>query len=287
MWLNWLFDYFNFTDDKYDPFLHTRMINLSEKWNGFCIHPFKPFVITLNSTELLKLVNSLTSYNDKMLFYKQWNEIYKNVCTKLYNKFNPSMILHFNDEINLVFYHNPYGDIWGNGNVNRLISNISSYASLCLGQQFVKNNIDIEFYINCKIVSFDDKYESLNWIIWRQSDCRKNTVALLYKCYHLDFSNNTNLKLLNEILNSKVEGIKTKNLEEFLYYNVDNVNELKNLLLGTVLKKQIRIIYNDENHAEYDDSKLYTRKEIEMFNISLKDNFLNNFRLFIKDKYLI
>lgn len=286
--LAWFSNYF-FGENKKsdDTFLHDRMLDLSQKWNGFCVHPFKPFVITLNSTELLKLVNSLTSYNDKMLFYKQWNEIYKNVCSKLYNKFNPSMVLYYNDEINLVFYQNHHGDVWGKGNVNRLISNISSYASLYLGQQFTKNNIDIDFCINCKIVSFNDKYETLNWIIWRQSDCRKNTVGLLYKCYHLEFAENTNLKFLNEVLNEKVEGVKTSDLEKFLYNHVnDDDGSLKNLLLATVLKKQIRIMCNGTDNG-YNQCELYTRKEIEMFHISFKDDFLNNFRMFIKDKYLI
>lgn len=281
--LNWLVKFFNYESDNNDNeemSLHKRMKKLVSKWNSYKIHPYKPTVVNLTSHDLLKFVNSLTSYEDKILFFNKWNSVYKNVCEKLYNKFGPSMIYYFNDEINIVFYHNDYGEVWGNGNLHKLISSISSYASSLLKSELYKNEIDLDFCFNCKLVQFDDKYETLNWMVWRQSDCRKNTIALLYKCYHLNFTERGGSLYLNEILNAKVNGVKTINLENYLYENVDNVQELKKLILGNILKKQICVISNDPG-------ELYSRKEIVLFNTNLKSDFLDNFSLFIKQKYLV
>ena len=79
----------------HDYSLHYRMKKLSSKWNDYNIHPFKPTIVTLKSQDLLKFINTLTSYEDKINFYNQWNNVYKNVCESLYNKFNPSMIYYF------------------------------------------------------------------------------------------------------------------------------------------------------------------------------------------------
>lgn len=274
---NNLCNYRNLSDENS---LHNRMKELSTKWNGYNIHPFKPTIVTLTSHNLLKFINTLSSYDNKIKFYEQWNSVYKKTSEQLYKKFNPSMIYYFNDEINLVFYHNDYGEMWANGNLHKMISNISSYTTRCLSLELIKIGVDLDFCFNCKVVQFDDKYETLNWIIWRQADCRKNTIALLYKCYHLDFVDRKNLGILNRILNSKIKGLMTSELEMFLYEKLQDVVGLDKLLLGTILKKQIHVIQSE-------NKSLHTKKEIVIFNIKMSENFVNNFIMFIKQRYLV
>lgn len=284
---------FEMNEDN-DNSLHNRMKRLSLKWNGFHVHPFKPTIITLNSHDLLKFINILTSYDEKLKFFEQWNTVYKKVCESLYNKFNPTMIYYFNDEINIVFYHNDHGELWANGNLHKMIANISSYTSRCLSQELIKIGVNLDFCFNCRVVQFDDSYETLNWLIWRQSDCYRNILTLLYKCYHLEYAIRTNSNYLNQILNSKLKGTTTTELETFLYENkTDSLNEFKKLLFGAILKKQIRVISTQIENAETENteteksSTMYTRKEIVMFNnTKFADDFVNNFETFLQQRYL-
>lgn len=261
---NWLINYiFGYNDELGQASLPYRMKNLSKKWNSYCVHPFKPTIVTLKSYELLRFINTQSTYDEKILFYKSWNEIYKNVCEQLYNDFSPSMIYYFNDEIHLVFYFNEFGEIWGNGNVHKLITTITSSTTSYLCKQLYKNNIELNFSFNSKIVQFDDKYESLNWIIWRQLDCKKNIITSLYKCFS----------------NLNVNNIKINAMENAMENTLQNEN-INELTLGTIMKKQKQVNLTEN------ENNLYIRNEIQLFHIDLKSNFVNNFNMFIKQKYL-
>lgn len=277
--------------------LRTRMKHYLARHNSNC-HYYKPHIISLKSKKLLFFVNYLTTLEEKLEIFKDHNKMLIDVCSKLYERFDPHMIYTFNNEIHLVFYYNDEGDVLYYGDVNKLITSIVSYASICMEKKLSEKGVNIDFLFNGEFVEFDKDYETLNYLIWRQLDCKRNNTVLLYRC----------LKQ-NEILDNKLVIDKIKN-EEMSKEIQDYIHIDESIFNGNIIKRQIyykerSIAENSENkitenkitenritenknkvEKEWSENGMYIRKRLVVDHINLVNNFKENARKYIYNKVM-
>jgi len=280
---------YNIFNDNYDEAgIQSRMKMLETRYNSETCHPYKPHIFSLKSKNLLAYVNSLSNLDDKLSLFEKYNNILKNVCSKLYDRFDPTFIYTFNNEIHLVFYYNDEGHFQYDGNLNKSLSKMTSYASIMMSKELQQNDINIDFTFECSFVEFDIDYECLNYIIWRQLDCKRNITTLLYKCHKNDNSFNVN-------------GLKLIDLENELYNNYSE-DKIKNLLYGIIVKKEL--VQNEQSEKETNDDKhicvsskegfeitkesntLYNRKKITYQHFWLYENFSRTMKMYVINKLL-
>lgn len=272
---------------NFDNSLNSRMKKLESKYNNNKSHPFKPHVFSLKSKKLLSFINETTDFNVKIHFLQWYNNVLRKVCSKLYERFDPSMIYTFNNEIHCVFYYNDHGDYKYDGNINRMLSNMSSYTSVLMNEELKSYEVNLDFTFECTYVEFDVEYECLNYIIWRQLDCKRNLTTLLYKCH----KNDGFLDLKN---------IKLKELEKELNSSYNNFSDsLSKLCYGTIVKKQI-VKDKDNNQNNKIDcisskegfeitketNKDTERKQVVYKHFWLFDDFTKTFEEYIVNKFL-
>jgi hypothetical protein len=261
---------YNDVNEIYSPTLQKRMQHLTTPSR---FHPYKGHIISLKSKELLEYINKPNvEFNTK---FSNFNQILNNVSKSLYLRYSPNMIYSFNDEINLVFFHNEndteyiYGD-----DINKTITSMTSYASIQFMKEFTSNKLDIEFVINGKYVEFDEDYEMLNYIIWRQNDCYRNNLSVLHNNYNKGSIHS--MSIVDVILSleqlekekQEADGIKRINfgMEMAFFY-------------GNIIKKEI--VYKEIN------GKMVCKKELNIDNETiLKWNFDENVQKYIYNKLL-
>jgi hypothetical protein len=150
-----------------------------------------------------------------------------------------------------------------------------------------EKGMNIDFIFNGEFVEFDKDYETLNYIIWRQLDCKRNNTVLLYRC----------LKQ-SEILDNKLVLDKIKNeemIEELKTYK--SIDE--SIFNGNIIKRQLyykersskdnsskKIQNNKESKREWSENGMCTRKRLVVDNINLVDNFKENARKYIYNKVM-
>lgn len=260
--------------EKCENSLEKRMKKIIEKDNGKIRHYYKPYIVSLKSKTLLTYINNVkndkkdnlnNNLNDKIDLLQNINEILINVSKNLYNKFDPTMIYTFHNEINLVFFYNENGESIYDGNINKTLTSIISYASILISKEFDKKNIFIDFIFDGHFVEFDKDYEILNFLIWRQFQCKRNTITLLYKC----------LKNKNDINNLTLDDMK---------YSLPIVSQ--EFFTGNILKKRKcnTLIQNPLNNEIKTVEKV--RKNICIEYLYFHKNFLNTFEKYIKTKIL-
>lgn len=249
--------------------LKTRMQCLLKQFNGKEFNLYQPYVISLKSKEILEFLNfPATSVRDKINLWKNYNEILLTVSKSCYNRFNPSMIYAFNDEIHMVFYNtSDYPDLY-NGNINKTLTTMSSFATYIFTKEFMKYNIDFEFTIGAKYAEFNPEYETLNYLVWRQLDCKRNNIITLYKYF-----------------NSDVKFMNLDDVTQRLFHELSDINithkELEFLIYGNVLKKELVYVVNKENTED-----ISPRKEFNLSHELLHENFKENVRKYIQNTYL-
>jgi len=255
-----------------------RMTKYIDRNNKKC-HSYKPFIVSLKSRQILSYFNYLTNIYDKLKFIEKFNEIMIEVSKKLYIQYDPHMIYTFHDEIHLVFFYNDHGNYMYSGDINKIITTLVSYTSIELTKILTKRSINLDFVYKAQFVEFDDDYEILNYIIWRQFDCKRNTITLLYKCINLEnFLNN------KEKNNCQKLDTMEKNVSWYLkdkYHTYYTGNILKKTLFYTN-KSNPKIIFNIENC----ENNLTMRKRLEVEHFYLSDNFKENFNKYIKNKIM-
>lgn len=173
------------------PFtLKERMQEYLTTYNSKCFNPYNTHVISLKSKKILKFLNFKNTFIQKINEFKIHNEILVCISKKLYKEFNPTLIYCFNDEIHLVFADCEKEESY-NGNINKKLSCISTFASVLFTKEFLKQEIDLDFCIIPKYVEFkkDVQYELLNYIIWRQNDCLRNNLTTLYSYFEKNLDN--------------------------------------------------------------------------------------------------
>lgn len=260
-------------------FLQDRMTQNIKRTNDKKCHAYKPHIVSLKSQHLLTYINKITSISDKLELLKKYNSILIEVSKKLYNVYDPHMIYCFNNEIHLVFYYNEHGNYIYNGDIMKTVSTIVSYTTMLFCKQFTENNIDCSPFFSGIFVEFNKDYETLNYLIWRQYDCKRNNTTLLYKCLHYDTEK------------SDVHNVKVENM----LLELDDLHP--QLIYGNIVKKQI--YYTSINITEFYDKieenntvatlkeeELVTRKDFSIQHLKLDEGFKNNMNKFIKNKLL-
>lgn len=246
--------------------IKTRMQELLKTYNDREFNSFQPYIVSLKSKEILEFLNfPSASIQDKINLLKNYNEILLNVSKQCYNRFNPSMIYTFNDEIHMVFYNtSDYPDLY-NGNIHKTLTTMSSFATYFFIKEFIKYNIDFEFTIGAKYVEFNPEYETLNYLTWRQLDCKRNNIITLYKYINSDVTH----KSLDDVTQSLFHHLSDLNITH---------DELQFLIYGNVLKKELVYVEHKED--------ISPRKEFNTSHELLHENFKENLRKYILNNYL-
>ena len=243
--------------------LKNRMQALVKKYNGNTFESYKPYIITIKSKEILEYVNfTKNSIKDKIINWNVYNKILLNVSNDCYNRFSPNMIYSFNDEIHMVFYNmNDYPELY-NGNINKMLTTVSSFVTRQFTKEFVSKNIDFEFTLNAKYVQFDTEYETLNYLIWRQNDCKRNNIITLYKYYN----NNVSYMSLLDITQKLDDNMSS---EEKILYEYD----LNNIIYGIVLKKEL---FNVDS-----ENKCMNRTVMSVDNVIFANDFKSKLKKYV------
>lgn len=154
------------------------------KWRSEDYSDYCPFVVSLHSKKILEAINFVESVDKKMESLYWYRSIFVDVCRKLYNRFDPSMIYIMNNEIHMVFYRSlETPDPLYMGNIHTLLSTITSFATREL-DRYLGQSLDFTFV--ARYIEFPKEYEVLNYLVYRQLDCRRNNTTLLYKCLFKD-----------------------------------------------------------------------------------------------------
>jgi hypothetical protein len=251
--------------------LKTRMQQNVDYFNNDKIELYQPYVISLKSRDILNYVNyPVYSYDNESSFFKKldflnkYNEILVDICKKCYLRFNPNMIYSFNDEIHFVFYNTTdYPDLY-NGNIHKTLSTITSYITRLFTQ---KLQHEFDFTFNAKYVSFSTEYEVLNYLVWRQNDCNRNNIIMMYNYFE------TNLE------NQKLDDINRK-LSECIS-KLQHPIDMKQLVYGNILKKEL--IYKEKVN---DNDDWINRYIINLNHFNLKEHFKENLVKYIYNKIL-
>lgn len=237
--------------------IENRMKKLYGKVNRQACDPFKPHVIALKSVEFLKLINEESTFQEKRKALGVYQQILGNVSRAIIQRFDPTMVYTFNNEINVVFYVNEYGDVLFGGQILKLVTNIASFASVVLQKELSSSQCIFEgsFY------EFDKDIEVANFLVWRQMDCYRNNVSLMYKC-------------LNGV--KDVTGLKHKDVVEELKHGDFEMDKF--ITNGTILKKQL--------FYKHKDDTLVARKNIAEAYDLFSDNFDEMYHKYILNKVL-
>lgn len=263
-----------------------RMKQYIEKSNNvrYCNYK-KGYVISLKSKNILKYINHITNIDEKLEVMTKLNNIMQKVCKKLYNQFDIHLIYLFNNEINLMFRHKQKNDLLYGGDVIRMLTTIVSYTTIYCTDIMKEYKLEMLPTFEAKYIEFDKEYELLNYIIWRQLDCKRNNLSLLYKCISIDIINEIEYdrkKDNKRIYNAKTDEI-IKILNEYNEYDNNFMEKYKNLVYGNIIKKAI--VYKETNND--DANELAIRKFIEIRSYELiKQKHDEMLRVYILNKYL-
>lgn len=267
-----IFDFFN----SFKTTLDERMKNISDKHNRKC-HSYKPHIVTIKSKQILSHLKSISlsnlSFDEKRMQITELNDILIDVCKSIYITYDPHLIYSYHNEINIVFFYKENGNYLYDGNINTLLTNLVSYTTLKMNNKLQKINDLKEVIFTGKFVEFDNDYEILNYIIWRQINCKRNTLSLFYKCLYK---------------NKDIDNIKITEMQNILHEKDIKIDEF---LTGNTLKKILYYKYSDfiifnENSKTDNEKDLITRKCICVKNVYFSDNFNENFFKYIKNKIL-
>jgi tRNA(His) 5'-end guanylyltransferase len=231
------------------------------KVNKQACDPFKPHVIALKSVEFLKLINEESSFQDKLEAMRVYQQIFSKVSRAIIQRFDPTMVYTFNNEINVVFYVNEYGDVLFGGQILKLVTNIASFASNVLQKELSEMKMSPQCIFEGSFYEFEKDIEVANFLVWRQLDCYRNNASLMYKCAN-------GLK--------DVTGLKHKDVVETLQKGGFEIDEF--ITHGTILKKQLYYVHKD-------DSLVARKNVIETYDL-FSDNFDEMYHKYILNKVL-
>jgi hypothetical protein len=244
--------------------LRDRMQETLEFYNGKRIEVYQPYIITVKSREILEYINSksvsTSESNDECLFIekikflKEFNEMLVDIAKKCYLRFSPTMIYTFNNEIHLVFYNTSDNKNVFNGNIHKTLTTITSYVTKLFTKML---KVDFEFTCSAKYISFLTDHEVLNYLIWRQNDCKRNNITTMYKYFETDLQDKS-LEEIDYKLSRCISKLKNKN-------SIDTSNIIQ-ILYGNIIKK----------HLVYLELTKVNRKCIQSTSFNLQENFKEN-----------
>lgn len=252
--------------------LKNRMQDVLHKYNGKEFTPYQPYIVSLKSKEILQYLNTKkTSVKEKIEDWQEYNTLLLKVSQECYDRFSPRMVYAFNDEIHLVFYNtSDYPDLY-NGNVTKTLTTISSFATRQFTSEFTKRNLDFDFTIHVKYAEFPREYEALNYLVWRQLDCKRNNIITLFKYFQED-----------------VKYLVLDDVTQSLFHKLSDVDisyeHIKFLINGNILKKEL--VYIESNKSNEENEDMLTRKELNISHELLHENFKENLRKYIYNLHL-
>ena len=254
--------------------LSNRMKSYVDKYNGNTCHPFKPHVISLKCKPMLNKINEVTDINTKLELLKLYNDMMIEAGKNLYNRFSPHMMYMFNNEIHFVFNYNDDGVFLYDGNIHKLLSVMTSHVTLEINKR-----LPYDAVFEATFTEFNIDYEILNFLIWRQYDCKRNIASLLYKCLYND-SVSIGEDVLCHISLAEIENVLT--LHGY---------ECPEFTRGTILKKKLIQNDNDQDNvkdnAKDNDKKPSTRTLFVVQHHQFDVDFSYYFNEYIDQKYLV
>lgn len=262
-----------------DKSLDIRMRKNIKKYNSTTYHGFKPFIISLKSKQLLNYISGLSIFDKKVKELDIIQDALFYVGKKIYKRYDPNLIYTFQNELNIVFYYNDSGIYMFNGNVMKTVTSLASFVSVEVSKLLYKRGIDIDLHFTGQFVEFDIDYEVLNYLVWRQMDCRRNNITLLYKCLNM-----------NSVLDGElsIENIKVDDMLNSFEVIIDNPEQrLHHLLTGNVIKKRVFYIERndlDKKNDKDNDNNVVSRRSVGVEHIKFSDNFKDNYKKYIINK---
>lgn len=228
---------------KYTKYINPKKIGMYERMKSYIMQDSTTFtsgkghIISIKCSNILHNLNKLDSISNKIQQIEAHNKILTSVCKELYKKLDPYIIYAFNNEIHLLFFSTG-NDIYS-GNKYSKVSLCASLATAYLSDMFKRQIICTGYQ-----VEFSKKFEILNYLIWRQYDCKRNICNLLYKCV----TQNTGPEL------PKLDVVENELNQQSLCDDneISRINEIK---YGIVMKKQFKTYLNNYKNN-------YTRKGI-------------------------
>ena len=92
------------------------------------------------------------------------------------------------DEISLVFYSDDYdSQIYFDGRIMKLTSVLAAMCSLRfykLSIEFMPEKIQEDPIFDCRVWVVPTQMEAVNLLMWRESDCLKNSISSAASCYY-------------------------------------------------------------------------------------------------------
>jgi hypothetical protein len=246
--------------------LHVRMEDIVNSYNNAYFEEYKPYVISIKSKEILEYINAIQdSFEEKIQRFSDYNKILTSVSKECYRRFNPNVIYSFNDEIHLVFVDSLDFPYLYNNNINKIITTIVSVITRQFTKEFLSVNIDFNFTCSGKYAIFKHEFEVLNYLIWRQNDCKRNNTFTLYKYF-------------DENLHGKSLQYMSKALSFYLS-KLELSFDLRKIIYGNILKKEIIYVENK-------DKELSIKKIVTTDHDILSLNFDENLQKLIYNRYL-
>ena len=271
-----------------DSNLDLRMRKLVTTYNNRKCHGFQPFVISLKCKSLMKYINGLKTFEKKTKQLNELQDMMFEAGKMLYAKYDPHLIYTFQNEINLVYNYNDQGNYIYDGNINKMLTSITSYISVFFTKCLMKHNIDLDVNFFGQFVEFKADYEVLNYLIWRQMDCKRNTISLLYKCVNFeDF-----LSMTESIDNMSIENMlfdinqKLDKKIECDYKNLLTGNVIKKYMFQKLVKQSVCNCNEDKINEGLSKDIIVTRKSVGVEHFSFSDNFKDNFQKYIVEKLI-
>lgn len=263
-----MWDYIKFLGSS----LSDRMENISTKYNLKCDY-YKPHIITIKSKQILSYLKKVSledsCFDEKLKKISYINDLLINVCKNIYIKYDPNLIYCFQNEINLVFFYKDNGNYLFDGNINNLLTILTSDITLQINKRIQDSKLNVELndvLFTGKFIEFSKDYETLNYIIWRQVNCKRNTLSLFYKCLYT---------------NKDINGIGIKEMEEYLE---KVLKDIQIFLTGNIIKKIL--YYKTKTNTVYEDEQITTRRGLCIENFYLHENFKENYNKYIKNKFM-
>jgi hypothetical protein len=258
--------------------LGKRMERQWRKLNSMNCHPYKPYVVSLKSKALLTYINQIMTLESKQEFFDDYNRAIEKVCETLYDRFDPNMMYTFNNEIHLVFFYSDLGNYLYNGNVHKTITALASCATLSVWKHL---HVDSPFFGS--LVEFDQDYEVLNYIMWRQFDCKRNNLTLLYKCLQKSIHDSGSVDT-----SVNVNHLDLDVMEDALIAHNQDI-PLEKYILGNIVKKVIVQKTSDfetVNDTCNETESTWYRKRLVVDNFEFGEEFVDEFDRYIATKYL-
>lgn len=233
----------------------------NQQHNVYC-HPFRPHIVSLKSTMLTRIINKVMSFDEKKAFYEKYNGALQKVATLLYNRFDPHLMYTFNNEIHLVFYPNDEGVYLYDGRVSRIITTIASCASVEMTKVIAElGDFSVDSCVfEANFVEFSRDWEALNYLLWRQYDCKRNSMTLLYKCLNKD------------LVEDGQDPTCFVKLDEILWELLD-MDVPESIICGTIMKKKL-------------DSTTFRKHLVTLHENWHMFDFKHTLNTYVVDKYL-